>query len=150
MKISEKGINLIKNWESFRAVEYFCSDHKRTIGYGHAMKVSEKYGEITKKQAEELLYQDVATAEYTVNKGVKVLLKQDQFDALVSLVYNWGGGNFLRSKGLKKLNDGDYQGAVEEFKGVVKDKPGGTILNGLVNRRLAEAKLFNGIEETIA
>lgn len=150
MKISEKGLNLIKKWEEFRAVEYFCSDHKRTIGYGHVIKDGEKYGEITEKQAKELLRQDVATAEYTINKGVRVSLKQDQFDALVSLVYNWGGGNFLRSRGLKKLNNGDYQGAAEEFKEVIKDKPGGTILKGLVNRRLAEAKLFNSMEETIA
>lgn len=56
----------------------------------------------------------------------------------------------MRSKGLKKLNNGDYQGAIEEFKEVVKDKPGGTILKGLVNRRLAEAKLFNSMEKTIA
>lgn len=98
MKISEKGLNFIKEWEEFRAVEYFCADHKRTIGYGHVMKADEKYGEITKKQAEELLRQDVATAEYTINKGVRVSLKQDQFDGLVSLVYNWGEVIFCVAK----------------------------------------------------
>jgi len=52
------------------------------------------------------LYKDVKIAEATINKGVGVPLTQGQYDALVSLVFNWGGINFLKSQGLKQLNSG--------------------------------------------
>jgi lysozyme len=71
-------------------------------------------------------------------------LTQGQYDALVSLVYNWGGGNFLRSLGLKCLNNSDYTRAAEEFfskeNGVVR--VGGKILTGLVKRRQAELEMW--------
>ena len=141
MKISQKGIELIKKFEGFSAIEYTCSADKRTIGYGHVMRNGEKYGILTHAQAEELLRQDIETAEYTVNKAVLPKLTQNQFDALVSLVYNWGGGNFLHSDGLRALNRGDYQGAIEEFSEV--NKANGKVLAGLANRRRAEAELWN-------
>lgn len=141
MKISQKGIDLIKKFEGFSATEYTCSADKRTIGYGHVMRNGEKYGILTYVQAEELLRQDIETAEYTVNKAVLPKLTQNQFDALVSLVYNWGSGNFLRSDGLRALNRGDYQGAIEEFSEV--NKANGKVLAGLANRRRAEAELWN-------
>ena len=141
MKVSQKGIDLIKKFEGFSATEYTCSAGKHTIGYGHVLKEGEQYEIITNAQAEELLRQDIETAEYTVNKAVLPNLTQNRFDALVSLVYNWGGGNFLRSNGLRALNHEDYEGAIEEFSEV--NKVNGKVSAGLVSRRRAEAELWN-------
>jgi lysozyme len=79
-----------------------------------------------------------------VNRAVKVKLTQNQFDALVSLVYNIGPPNFNGSTLLRKLNAGDYAGAADQFlvwnKGRVGRKL--VVISGLVNRRNAERQLF--------
>ena len=67
-------------------------------------------------------------------------LSQSQFDALVSLVFNIGGGAFRKSTLLQKLNAGDYAGASNEFMRWIKAK--GRVLGGLVTRRAAERALF--------
>jgi lysozyme len=141
MKISSKGLELIKKYEGFSSKKYLCPAGKATIGYGHVIQNGETYTMLTEKEALALLDQDADIAENTVNTLVKVPLNQNQFDALVSLVYNWGSGNFLRSLGLKKLNNKDYKGAITEFSKI--NQANGKVLRGLVNRRLAEATLFN-------
>jgi lysozyme len=71
---------------------------------------------------------------------VKAPINQNQFDALVSFVYNVGAGNFAKSTLLKKLNKADYQGAGDEF--LRWNRGGGKVLNGLIRRRDAERSLF--------
>jgi hypothetical protein len=71
---------------------------------------------------------------------VKVPLTQNQFDALVSLVYNIGQTAFSNSTLLKKLNAKDYQGAADQF--LRWNKGGGKVMKGLVRRREAERALF--------
>jgi lysozyme len=154
MKISNKGINLIKKWEGFRKTAYKCPSNKNTIGYGHVILPNEKElfelkESITEEFAEELLYSDVKIAENAVNEYVSVPLTQGQFDALVSLVYNWGVSNFSLSNSLKKLNLKNYDEAAfgffdKEF-GVVKSK--GNILKGLVLRRQEELDLWKYQEQ---
>jgi len=154
MKISNKGINLIKKWEGFRKTAYKCPSNKNTIGYGHVILPNEKElfelkESITEEFAEELLYSDVKIAENAVNKYVSVPLTQGQFDALVSLVYNWGVSNFSLSNSLKTLNLKNYDEAAfgffdKEF-GVVKSK--GKILKGLVLRRQEELDLWKYQEQ---
>lgn len=141
MKISSKGLELIKKYEGFSSKKYLCPAGKATIGYGHVIQNGETYTMLTEKEALALLDQDADIAENTVNTLVKVPLNQNQFDALVSLVYNWGSGHFLRSLGLKKLNNKDYDGAIIEFSKI--NQANGKVLPGLINRRLAEANLFN-------
>ena len=131
---------MIKKYEGFSATCYVCPGGRLTIGYGHVLSEQERFTIITEAQAEELLLHDVSLIEDIIKKNIKVPLTQNQFDALISLIYNWGGGNFLRSNGLKKLNEGDYLGAIEEFKDV--RKAAGKVLAGLVKRREAEAALF--------
>lgn len=82
---------------------------------------------------------DLKKFEAAVNK-VTVALNQNQFDALVSLTYNIGTGAFASSTLLKKLNAGDYKGAAAQFD--VWNKAGGKRMQGLVNRRSTERKLF--------
>ena len=145
-KTSPEGIKLIKDCEGLKLEVYNCPKGLPTIGYGHRLKFTEKHDSITKEQAEKLLEDDLRVAEYTVNRGVKVELSQGQFDALVSLAFNWGGVHFLRSDGLKKLNRHDYQGALAEFAEV--NKINNAVDKGLSNRRAAEARLFNGVSQS--
>ncbi|WP_230951259.1 lysozyme, partial [Xylella fastidiosa] len=80
--------------------------------------------------------------EPAVRRYVRVPLKQQQFDALVSLSFNIGAGAFHRSTLLKRLNAGDVAGALEQFH--VWKWAGGSIQSGLIIRRAAERALFEG------
>ena len=139
MKISQKGIDLIKSFEGFRSESYQDVGGVWTIGYGHTGNVHR--GEvITKKQGELLLRSDLETFEKAVNKNVKVKLTQSMYDALVSFTYNVGSGAFSKSTLLKKLNSGDYVGASEQFG--AWNKCNGKVVKGLTNRREKEKTLF--------
>jgi len=142
MNISQKGIDIIKKFEGFRSEKYICPAGKKTIGYGHVIHENDiNKNKITQEEAERVLLEDLKAPIFTITKGVHVPLSQNQFDALVSLVYNWGGGNFLRSKGRWFLNQGNYKAAWREFSQV--NKANGIIIKGLQKRRDAEGELFN-------
>lgn len=140
MKISIEGINLIKKFEGFMAKPYQDGGGVWTIGYGHTRYTSAGTPEITEQEAEELLREDLAHAQEAVNKLITVALTQNQFDALVSLVYNCGTAPLLRTLG-QLLNKYDYAGAAKQFIKWCHDN--GEIVEGLLIRRRAEADLFN-------
>lgn len=134
------GLNLIKSFEGCHLNAYLCPANVPTIGYGHTKNV--RLGmKITPEQAEKFLRDDLKTFEKIVKDNVKMPLNQNQFDALVSFVFNVGGGNFKTSTLLKVLNKGDYGAAAGEFSKWVYG--GGKKLPGLVRRRQAEAELFS-------
>ncbi|QDL35698.1 lysozyme [Serratia liquefaciens] len=139
MKISEKGIALIKAFEGLNLRAYLCPAHIWTIGYGHTRKVMPG-DTVTPDEADTLLRQDITDAERAVKVHVSVPLTQGQFDSLVSFVFNLGVGNFRTSTLLKKLNAGDYDGTAQEFGRWIH--AGGKALPGLVRRREAERVLF--------
>lgn len=151
MKISKKGIDLIKEFESFSSTPYFCSSGKMTIGWGHKLLPSESYTLISLENAEFLLLQDLQVAIEYVSKKVEVVLTQNQFDALVSLVFNVGTGAFKNSYALKLLNKSQYKEASYEFfseeNGFVYFTNPKTNkvekLQGLINRRAREQQIFN-------
>ena len=139
MKTSNKGIELIKRHEGFRANAYKCPADVWTIGYGHTRGV--KSGDvIDKAQGERFLIQDVQIAEREVNSH-GLTINQNQFDALVSFVFNVGSGNFSRSTLLRKLkvntNDPTIRYEFSRWK-----NGGGKVLPGLVKRRKEEAELY--------
>ena len=140
MNISEKGIKLIKNFEGCRLEAYKCPAGIWTVGYGHTGSTVHQGLKISQSEADSLLKTDLIIHCNNVSKLVKVPLNQNQFDALVSLEYNIGYGNFSRSTLLKLLNTKNYEGAVEQF--AVWRLGGGKILPGLVRRRKAEKDLF--------
>ena len=78
--------------------------------------------------------------ESAVNNLVKVDLNQNQFDALVSFVYNVGVEIFRTSTLLKKLNKGQHNAVPSELMKWTKSK--GKQMAGLVNRRSQEAALW--------
>jgi len=149
MKTSEKGLDLIKQFEGFKDYVYMCPAGLPTIGYGHVIDskliaLTKAAPRMTREKAEQLLKNDVKEAENAINSSVKVNISQGQFDALVSLIYNWGAYNFKISLGLRKLNAGDYGGAADEFfskvRGVVNIDS--KFSNGLYRRRQAELELW--------
>lgn len=140
MKISDNGLNLIKQFEGCRLKAYKCPAGVWTIGYGHTGADVKEYTIISQTQADKFLAQDVLIHANNVSKLVRVPLTQNQFDALVSFEYNVGYGNFLKSTLLKKINASDYTGAANEFeKWTYSNKKK---LNGLLKRRMKEKELY--------
>jgi len=139
MNIGNEGLNLIKHFEGCELQAYKCPAGVWTIGYGHIKGVSEGMT-ITQEEAEQMLKDEMAEYEGYVNKLVTVELNQNQFDAMVSWVYNLGGGNLSASTLLKVLNAGDYAGVPAQM--MRWNKAGGKVLEGLTRRRQAEADLF--------
>jgi len=147
VKPSLNCINLIKSFEGFRAKPYLCPAGVVTLGYGSTRDTDGKpitmiHPPITELQASALMQATLVTYSDAVNRYVKVAINQNQFDALVDFAYNAGAQNLRTSTLLKKLNTGDYSGASREFSKWCYG--GGKVLAGLVKRRLAEQKLFNG------
>lgn len=133
------GKDIIKKWEGLRLKAYLCPAGVPTIGYGHTYNV--KMGQtISVAQAELFLDHDYQDAEEQVLSLVKVPLTENQLGALTSFVFNLGAGNLRISTLLRKLNQGDYTSAAEEFNKWVF--AGGKKLNGLVKRRAEERELF--------
>ena len=140
MRTSEAGVNLIKSFEGCRTVAYQDAVGVWTIGYGHTIDVKEGMT-ITQHQCDVMLEVDIETYENYVNEQVNVSLTQNQFDALVSWVYNLGPTNLRNSTKLKVLNAGKYDEVPYQMKRW--NRAGGQVLKGLVIRREAEAELFN-------
>ena len=136
MRISNKGIELIKQFEGCRLKAYKDPAGVPTIAYGHTAGV--KMGDtITQEQADELLRDDLVIYEGKVAKyDDKYHWNQNQFDALVSFAYNIGSIDQLTSNGrraIKTISD-----KILEY-----NKAGGKKLEGLVRRRKAEKALFD-------
>ncbi|MGE0754928.1 MAG: lysozyme [Alphaproteobacteria bacterium] len=133
---------LLKQFEGFSPTIYKCPAGLPTIGYGHVIKASETFPDrqITQKQAEILLKQDVNVFLAAVREAVTVEINQNQLDALVCLAYNIGIQAFEKSTLLRHLNAGNAPKAAMEFRKWVFCK--GQRLPGLLTRRNAEANLF--------
>ena len=141
MRTSQKGVSLIKAFEGLRLKAYQDSVGVWTIGYGATRGVSAAMS-ITAEQAERMLQNDLGRFEPDLDRLVQVPLSQNQWDALMSFVYNLGAANLGSSTLLKLLNSGDYAGAAEQFPRW--NKAGGQVLAGLTKRRAAERQLFLG------
>lgn len=140
MNISRNGIEFIKKEEGLVLNAYLCPANVWTIGYGHTNGVK-KGDKITEEQAEDFLVNDLLYSERVVNKMVKVKLNQNQYDALVSFVFNVGSGNFINSTLLKKLNTGANNDEIcVELRRWVFSK--GKKLPVLVARRQRECELY--------
>ena len=133
MRTSQKGINLIKEFEGCRLKAYNCPAGVWTIGYGHTSNVKPNQS-ITREEAERLLREDLRMYEHHVDSTVKGLNK-NQFDALVSFTYNCCNGC------LKQLTKGRTLKQIGE-KIILYDKADGKPLAGLTRRRKSEQALY--------
>jgi lysozyme len=145
MQISQAGLDLICTFEGLKLAPYLCSAGVATIGFGTTFyldgtKVTMQDKPITKEQALDLLKNVVSMFEKEVQKLIKVTVNQNQYDAIICLVYNIGVGAFSKSTLLRLLNEGKYTEAAEQF--LRWDKAGGKPLKGLTNRRVKERELF--------
>lgn len=139
MNISTNGQRLIERFEGRKLSAYQDGGGVWTIGVGHTRGVTR--GQVaTEAQVDAWFAQDIASTVAGVRAAVKTPLNQNQFDALVSLAFNIGVGAFTESTLLRKLNAGDYQGAQLQFLRWNMDN--GKFVQGLANRRRAEADLF--------
>ena len=143
MRTSENGIALIKRWEGLELESYQDIAGVWTIGYGHTETAGPNQ-KISEREAEELLKRDLEPRERAVGDLTSVPLNQNEFDALVSFVYNVGVGAYRNSTARKRLNRGDRVGAAEALTWFNKATIGGVLreVNGLKRRRAAEQALF--------
>lgn len=145
--VNRETIEHVKRWEGLKLTAYPDPGSRDgtpyTVGYGHTsdgfMKVHRGLT-ITPKQAEDALEYDLNETAAAVDDLVAVELSDNQFGALVSFAFNVGVGAFKKSTLLKKLNKGDYASVPDELaKWKFND---GKVMQGLVNRRAAEAGLW--------
>ena len=141
MRTSPEGIALIKSFEGYSADAYKCPAGVWTVGWGSTGPNIVKGTKVTVGQAEALLANSLVKFEQAVTKYAGAA-HQNQFDAMVSLCYNIGPGNFAKSSVARLHKAGQYTGAASAF--LLWNKAGGKILSGLVKRRKAERNLYLG------
>lgn len=157
MKISDRGLELIRQWEGVESMVYLDSAGLPTIGCGHLLTKSEiSSGKIligtkliayhlglSPEQITVLLKQDLSRVQRCINNHVTVELTQNQFDALCSFIFNVGVSAFRASTLRKMLNQGQYAAVPIQLRRWVW--AAGKVEQGLVNRRENESKLFKGV-----
>jgi lysozyme len=143
-QLTAQGQDLIKQFEGFQPKPYLDPAGIPSVGYGHVILPGESFTQITRDQGVALMLADIAMKHARwVADYVKVPLNDNQFSALVSLVYNVGVTPLTHTLGTL-LNAGNYDMAADHFGDWVYAKVDGTeqILPGLVKRRAAEKALF--------
>jgi lysozyme len=140
MKISQVGLDLIKDFEGCELTAYQDIVGVWTVGYGSTGGDVCKGLTITQQEAENRLRRHLERTEAAIERMVDVPLTQGEFDALCSFCYNLGENALKTSTLLKKLNASDYDGAAEQFERW--NKAGGKEVAGLTRRRQAERRLF--------
>lgn len=139
MKISAKGLDLIKSFEGCHLEAYKCPAGVWTIGYGHTKGVYQGM-KITQSQAESFLREDCNRFENNVNSfASKYNWTQNEFDALVSFAFNIGSINKLTGTPSGTRTKQEISDMIRAYN---KDATG-KVLAGLVRRRQAEYDLFN-------
>ena len=151
MKISENGLKLIQEFESFENAPYLDSARVWTIGYGstyypNGKPVTGRDKPITREYAE-TIQRNVISKDFepVINELLEKqiasgFVNQNMYDAILSLTYNIGVNGFRRSSVLRLLKQGDKQNAADAF--LLWNKADGKVLKGLVNRRKKERELF--------
>lgn len=146
MKLTDKGYNLIKEFEGYSDRPYLCAAGKPTISYGltyypNGTKVKLTDKPITKEYANEIF--KVVADKFAANvlKLVKSNITTNQLNALTAFAYNVGLANLAKSTLLKLVNNNPNDPAIaKEF--IRWNKAGGKALNGLTRRRIAESALY--------
>ena len=148
--VLDEAAKLAAKFEGFSSTPYLCPAKVWTIGFGSTRtitgeRVTQNTPAITREEARQWMEGDLAGALGTVKHYVTAPLETHEAAALTDFVYNVGSGNFANSTLLRKLNEGDRQGAIAEFPRW--NRGGGKVLPGLIRRRAAEASLFSGQPE---
>ena len=137
MKTSQRGINLIKQFEGVRLTAYKCPAGVYTIGYGHTRGVTRGM-RITEEEASAFLAADLRNSEKAVERYDSIYhWNQNEFDALVSFTFNCGATNLRALLRNGRRNRSQIAETLPLYR-----KAGGKVLKGLERRRAAEKALF--------
>lgn len=142
MTLGQKGEALIKGFETLALTAYQDQKGIWTCGWGHTGSDVGPSTTCTPEQAEQWFLADTDWACKTVIRTVDVALSQNQFDALVSFVFNVGAYSEGHSTLVALLNRGQYALAADQFQ--LWNHTGGVVSAGLTRRRAAERDLFLG------
>ena len=139
LALSVAGTLFIQNLEGTKNVAYLDSVGVPTIctGSTRAVRIGQVASDV---ECAVRLKQDTSRAGEALKRGVTVPVTQEQYDALLSLVFNIGEGAFMRSTLLVRLNSGRCTEAADQF--LRWDYAGGQRLRGLSKRRAAERAMF--------
>jgi lysozyme len=138
MRYSKRGLALTEGFEGLK-LEAYWDRNGWAIGYGHRSGVVQGMT-CTREQAEAWLGQDIAWAEFVVDRYVTVPVTQGEYDAMVDFCFNLGSDRFEHSTLLELVDQGKIPEAAAEFE--KWDKMGGKEVAGLLRRRLAEKDEF--------
>lgn len=141
----------IKSEEKLRLTAYEIGDDMATIGYGHAepttkTKMIPGKTTITKEKAEKLFEKDIEEASNGLNRildswvdqGIDVEITQGMYDAMTSMIFNMGIGNFRMSDFIQMVKRGEYEQAQDTIKTTNVTYPGHK------PRREKESEMFGG------
>lgn len=152
MKVSQRGIDLIREFEGFPngGRPYVDPVGVWTIGYGttkiSGRPVGPSTSRLTQESALHLLRQQLDREYEPPVRAVaeRLSLNQNEYDALVSFVYNLGPGSVQGVPGFETLSRALKNGNRRQIADALKiyDRGGGQRLPGLTRRRTAERALF--------
>ncbi len=145
MQINQDTLELVKEFEGFRAKAYKCPAGVWTIGYGTTaaagVGIDPKPGvTVTEEEAEDLLEKTMEKFGEQIKPLITAPINNNEYGAFLSLAYNIGPGAFKKSSALRLFNAGDKAGSAKAL--LMWNKAGGKVLPGLTRRREAEKKLF--------
>ena len=148
LRTTEQMIALLKSKEGFRATAYW--DYSQySIGYGSACTKDEYPNGITEAQADILLREMLQGFEEKLDKFLQenyITLRDNQYDAMISLTYNIGSGWMKESALATLLKNGTYSNnELASAIGIwchVKSNGVTSIHDGLVARRISEINVF--------
>lgn len=139
------AVALIKKFEGCRLTAYAdpaTGAEPYTIGYGATGPGIKPGVKWTQAQADDRLALDVERFMAGVQSVLKRPVADNELGAMTSLAYNIGSTAFKNSTLLRLFNAGDKGGAAAQFDRW--NKAAGKVMRGLVNRRAAERKVFEG------
>ncbi|WP_300376584.1 lysozyme [Henriciella sp.] len=144
LRTSEAGLTLIRAYEGFRPHSSRLPDGRWVIGYGHVRAAREGL-KVSQVEASTILREfDLPPIEQGLRDMVLVALNQNEFDALVSFIFNIGLEQFAGSDVLAFLNAGDRMSAaraIERWRNA-RVGPRTMVVDPLVRRRADEKSLF--------
>ena len=160
MTISSDGLKRLKKHEGSKATVYDDKTGKGisswgecagfpTVGVGHLIQNNEKAafskflkpGKMSDNEIDNLLLKDLQERINALNKKLKIKVSQNQFDALLSMMFNTGGGNKSFLKAVSLTNDGKFKDAAAQIKSGPKTSKG-VVLAGLERRRKEESETY--------
>ncbi|AYH03800.1 lysozyme [Pectobacterium parmentieri] len=162
LRLSQLGVNLLKNYEGLRLKPYDDQTDKdithylkgATIGYGYLIGNATEFEKfkngITEAEAETIFKKVLNKIENGVKKFVRVNLTQSQFDALTILCYNIGIGNESNGFGgstVVKIVNGESNSDLDKA-WRAWNRSQGKVNRGLIKRRESELKIYHYADYT--